>query len=282
MPEITVKGMSCGHCVAAMTKAMASLPGVSQVQVDLGSGRVSTSAPPPSPGRTWTGWSRRRGSNWRGDKHRYRTFCLRHKGEGSEPPSSSPEGWRRNRPGWGWAPRRGLMARCRNVARGSDRKTGGGVARNSRGTEGRTPEDWRNSGATLPGSLLRQADGIPWMVQAEIPSTRVGEISGGRTPDHFRRGGARGGLDSSRPVWVNILGGYTRITSTWGVVSGLAKGLNSGRVSIWGGPCSWRCRLICWRMKGVKGRSAWRGKAMPFMRPRPSGPRAPVDRVGVN
>jgi len=27
MPEITVKGMSCGHCVAAMTKAMASLPG---------------------------------------------------------------------------------------------------------------------------------------------------------------------------------------------------------------------------------------------------------------
>jgi copper chaperone len=41
MPEITVKGMSCGHCVAAMTKAMESLPGVSRVQVDLGSGRVS-------------------------------------------------------------------------------------------------------------------------------------------------------------------------------------------------------------------------------------------------
>ena len=32
MPEITVKGMSCGHCVAAMTKAMASLPGVSNVR----------------------------------------------------------------------------------------------------------------------------------------------------------------------------------------------------------------------------------------------------------
>ena len=31
MPEITVKGMSCGHCVAAVTKAMASLPGVSNV-----------------------------------------------------------------------------------------------------------------------------------------------------------------------------------------------------------------------------------------------------------
>ena len=41
MPEITVKGMSCGHCVAAMTKAMESLPGVSQVQVDLAGGRVS-------------------------------------------------------------------------------------------------------------------------------------------------------------------------------------------------------------------------------------------------
>ena len=31
MPEITVKGMSCAHCVAAMTKAMESLPGVSRV-----------------------------------------------------------------------------------------------------------------------------------------------------------------------------------------------------------------------------------------------------------
>jgi copper chaperone len=41
MPEIKVKGMSCGHCVAAMTKAMAGLPGVSNVKVDLASGRVS-------------------------------------------------------------------------------------------------------------------------------------------------------------------------------------------------------------------------------------------------
>ena len=49
MPEITVKGMSCGHCVAAMTKAMASLPGVSQVQVDLGSGRVSYECAAPIP-----------------------------------------------------------------------------------------------------------------------------------------------------------------------------------------------------------------------------------------
>jgi copper chaperone len=41
MPEIQVKGMSCAHCVAAMTKAMNSLPGVSNVKVDLASGRVS-------------------------------------------------------------------------------------------------------------------------------------------------------------------------------------------------------------------------------------------------
>ena len=41
MPKITVKGMSCAHCVAAMTKALEGLPGVSQVQVDLAGGQVS-------------------------------------------------------------------------------------------------------------------------------------------------------------------------------------------------------------------------------------------------
>jgi copper chaperone len=41
MPEIKVKGMSCAHCVAAMTKAMESLPGVSHVKVDLAEGLVS-------------------------------------------------------------------------------------------------------------------------------------------------------------------------------------------------------------------------------------------------
>ena len=39
--EITVKGMSCGHCAAAVTKALEELPGVSQVQVDISSGRVT-------------------------------------------------------------------------------------------------------------------------------------------------------------------------------------------------------------------------------------------------
>lgn len=39
--EITVKGMSCGHCAAAVTKALEELPGISQVQVDVSSGRVT-------------------------------------------------------------------------------------------------------------------------------------------------------------------------------------------------------------------------------------------------
>lgn len=41
MPEIIVKGMSCGHCAAAVTKALESLPGVTDVQVDLTTGRVA-------------------------------------------------------------------------------------------------------------------------------------------------------------------------------------------------------------------------------------------------
>jgi copper chaperone len=49
MPEITVKGMSCAHCASAMTKAMESLPGVSKVNVDLGSGRVSYESAAPIP-----------------------------------------------------------------------------------------------------------------------------------------------------------------------------------------------------------------------------------------
>jgi len=49
MPEMTVKGMSCGHCAAAMTKAMESLPGVSKVNVDLESGRVSYESAAPIP-----------------------------------------------------------------------------------------------------------------------------------------------------------------------------------------------------------------------------------------
>jgi copper chaperone len=49
MPEITVKGMSCAHCAAAMIKALESLPGVSHVQVDLAGGRVSYECAGPIP-----------------------------------------------------------------------------------------------------------------------------------------------------------------------------------------------------------------------------------------
>ena len=47
MPEIKVKGMSCGHCAAAVTKALEALPGVSAVKVDLADGRVSFQSTAP-------------------------------------------------------------------------------------------------------------------------------------------------------------------------------------------------------------------------------------------
>jgi copper chaperone len=49
MPQIRVKGMSCGHCAAMVTKALQSLPGVTQVQVDLGSGWVNYESATPIP-----------------------------------------------------------------------------------------------------------------------------------------------------------------------------------------------------------------------------------------
>jgi copper chaperone len=47
--EITVKGMSCGHCAEAVTKALGALPGVSRVQVDLAKGRVTFENANPIP-----------------------------------------------------------------------------------------------------------------------------------------------------------------------------------------------------------------------------------------
>jgi copper chaperone len=49
MPEIIVKGMSCGHCAAAVTKGLESLVGVNNVQVDLTTGRVSFASAQPVP-----------------------------------------------------------------------------------------------------------------------------------------------------------------------------------------------------------------------------------------
>lgn len=44
---ITVTGMTCGHCVAAVQKEIGSLPGVTGVEVELGTGTVRVTADPP-------------------------------------------------------------------------------------------------------------------------------------------------------------------------------------------------------------------------------------------
>ena len=43
----TVSGMTCGHCVAAVTEELSKLDGVSHVDVDLGSGRVTVESDEP-------------------------------------------------------------------------------------------------------------------------------------------------------------------------------------------------------------------------------------------
>jgi len=41
MRTVQIKGMSCQHCVKAVTKALSEIEGVSNVQVDLASGEAS-------------------------------------------------------------------------------------------------------------------------------------------------------------------------------------------------------------------------------------------------
>ena len=43
----TVKGMTCGHCVNAVTEEVKRIPGVVGVDIDLDSGRVSVSSEQP-------------------------------------------------------------------------------------------------------------------------------------------------------------------------------------------------------------------------------------------
>lgn len=45
--EYTVTGMSCGHCVAAVTEEVGGLTGVTAVDVDLESGRVTVTSDAP-------------------------------------------------------------------------------------------------------------------------------------------------------------------------------------------------------------------------------------------
>ncbi len=40
----TVTGMTCGHCVKAVTEEVAAIPGVTDVAVDLASGKVTVTA----------------------------------------------------------------------------------------------------------------------------------------------------------------------------------------------------------------------------------------------
>ncbi|MCM4081955.1 heavy-metal-associated domain-containing protein [Paractinoplanes hotanensis] len=43
----TVTGMTCGHCVQAVTGELSALPGVDDVQVDLASGAVTVTSEAP-------------------------------------------------------------------------------------------------------------------------------------------------------------------------------------------------------------------------------------------
>jgi len=41
MKKIKIKGMTCQHCVAAVTKALSSIEGIDNVSVDLESGEAT-------------------------------------------------------------------------------------------------------------------------------------------------------------------------------------------------------------------------------------------------
>ncbi len=43
----TVAGMTCGHCVSAVTEEVTTVPGVTAVDVDLASGRLTVTSDTP-------------------------------------------------------------------------------------------------------------------------------------------------------------------------------------------------------------------------------------------
>ena len=43
----TVTGMTCGHCVSAVTEEVTAVPGVTGVDVDLASGRLTVTSDAP-------------------------------------------------------------------------------------------------------------------------------------------------------------------------------------------------------------------------------------------
>ena len=53
-PDLTIEtfmvvGMTCDHCVRAVTSELEALPGVSRVEVDLGTGAVTVESTAPLP-----------------------------------------------------------------------------------------------------------------------------------------------------------------------------------------------------------------------------------------
>ncbi len=44
LTNLKIKGMTCGHCVSAVTEQLSSISGVSKVDVNLESGRVAVSS----------------------------------------------------------------------------------------------------------------------------------------------------------------------------------------------------------------------------------------------
>ncbi|HQT76255.1 MAG: heavy metal transporter [Rhodospirillales bacterium 20-64-7] len=46
MLRLKVSGMTCGHCVATVTKAVEAVPAVDEVSVDLGRGEVRVKGAP--------------------------------------------------------------------------------------------------------------------------------------------------------------------------------------------------------------------------------------------
>lgn len=49
MPAITVTGMSCQHCVSAVTNALNAIDGISDITIDLLSGQVEWKEATPVP-----------------------------------------------------------------------------------------------------------------------------------------------------------------------------------------------------------------------------------------
>ncbi len=45
--DYTVRGMTCGHCAGSVTAEITKIPGVTGVQVDVATGRVSVESDQP-------------------------------------------------------------------------------------------------------------------------------------------------------------------------------------------------------------------------------------------